>query len=305
MKVLIFGATGFIGKNLVNKLLVDRHEVHIITRNKSKAEHIFPKTVIVHEHRFTDRQKLATIINGKNAVINLTGENLSAKIWNESFKQKIYNSRIETTKKITEAIQSVRSKPEVFIQGSAIGYYGNNPLEELTEYSPSGTGFLAKTVQDWETESLPVYDLNVRLVIVRTGIVLSRAGGVFPLQLLPFRFFLGGHFGDGEQWISWIHIDDQVRAIIHLLTHKFSLGIYNLTSPEPVLQKDYFKAIGATFHSPSWFHKPSKILKTLLGEMAEELILSGQRVMPHRLQNENFDFKFPTLITALSNLKNA
>lgn len=238
-----------------------------------------------------------SLLDGVEAVVHLAGESIGGR-WTAAKKSEILRSRVEGTGLIARVVAQVR--PAVLVSGSAIGFYGDRGAEVLTEESGPGTGFLAEVVQAWESATRPAAAAGVRTVCIRTGLVLDRAGGSLPRMLLPFRLGLGGPIGPGTQYWSWITLEDEVRAIMHCLSEPTLEGPVNLTAPDPVPNSDFVKALGRALHRPAVLPLPSFGLRALLGrEMADSLLLGGQRVVPARLQATGFDFAHPALDEAL------
>lgn len=290
-KIAIWGGTGLIGRHLVNELQND-HEVMVISRNQKKAEIMFNGKI----QAFKD-------VPGSvpDAIINLSGENVGKKLWTKTQKEKIRYSRIITTRNIINYINSLENPPEALIQASAIGFYGNSLGDTFDENGSKGRGFLADVTAEWESETEDLRD-DVRKVIIRTGVVLSKEGGVLKKLSLPFKLFAGGHIGNGKQWVSWIHISDEVNAIRFLLENKEVQGIFNLTSPDPVTFREFAHSIGYTMKRPSWLNMPSSMVKLFFGEMGREILLGGQKVYPEKLLENNFKFSYPHILPALKNL---
>lgn len=302
MKILIFGATGFIGKALTNYLYERNHEIAIISRNKAKAKNIFSMNIQILEWDFKNTDTLSKIISHIDVIINLAGENIASKLWTKKHKVKIINSRILLGNLITDAIAISANKPELLIQASAIGIYGYDISNVCTENSKKGTGFLAYVSEIWENSTQKVSEFGVKRIVIRTGIVLGRNGGMFPILIKPIKYFIGHNFGKGTNWISWIHLEDEIKAIEFLIENNKSAGIYNLTAPQPVMSSEINKLIGARLKRPIWFKIPSSFLKLLLGEMAKELLLSNQKVKPEKLLSEGFCFKFQTIKEAIDSI---
>ncbi|MCF8335664.1 MAG: TIGR01777 family oxidoreductase [Bacteroidales bacterium] len=302
MKVLVIGATGFIGKPLVEKLLERNHEVFIFTRGDIKARRLFGNRVFIQQWDTDQYTVLQEYAHKVHLVINLAGENLGDKRWSEDQKRKIVSSRVNIGKAISFALKQSKDKPYLLIQASAIGYYGFSEDQTFTEQSPPGEGFLPMVTQQWEDSVQDVREDNTRKIFIRTGIVLGREGGILPQMLRTFRFFMGGPLGSGKQWISWIHIDDEVEAIVKLAEAEGLSGAYNLTAPNPVTMKTFAATLGKVMKRPSWLPVPAFLLKLVFGEMAKEMMLQGQRVMPSKLQEMGFEFQYPTLEKALTDL---
>ena len=302
MKVLVIGATGFIGKPLVEKLLERNHEVYVFTRNDKKARRLFGDRVYIQQWRTDEYIVLQEYAHKVNVVINLAGENLGDKRWKGDQKRKILSSRVNIGKALSFALKQSKDKPYLLIQGSAIGYYGFSEDQTYTERSPVGKGFLPMVTQQWEDSVRNVEEDNTRKIFIRTGVVLGREGGILPRMLKTFRFFIGGPLGNGKQWLSWIHIDDETEAIVRLAETNGLGGPYNLTAPNPVIMKDFAATLGKVMKKPSWISVPPFILKMFFGDMAREMILQGQKVKPGKLEEIGFEFRYPDLESALTDL---
>lgn len=301
MKIVILGATGFIGKMLFTVLLSEDHDLSVVTRNADQAREILGDNALFYVWDGKDQATLRDAFNGAQAIINLAGENISAKQWTEKQKQKILESRIITTNAIVNEINRMPQKPEVLLQASAVGYYGSSLTKDLVEDSPAGEGFLADVTRQWENEARKLDD-SVRLVLLRTGIVLGPEGGALSSMTRPFKFGFGGHAGSGKQWFSWIHLDDEVEAIRFLLENKSAKGVFNLTAPHPVRMKTFSKELGRVMKKNSWMHIPPFIVRILMGSMGKEMILSSQKVLPKRLLDEGFKFQFDDIRMALMSI---
>lgn len=302
-KIVITGATGFIGRSLVASLLADGYEVVVVTRNAKNARWYFEDRVAISEWDGVTSKGWAHHVDGSLAVINLAGENVASGRWNRKKMKKILQSRLDSCRAVYEAVDSAYLKPEVVIQSSATGFYGATlSAERFDECSKAGDGFLSFIVQKWEEAALPMAELGPRLVILRTGIVLGTEEGMLAQTIVPFRYFFGGHTGSGDQYVSWIHIEDEIEAIKFIIRKKSLRGVFNLSSPEPVTARDFFRTLGRVISRPSWFHLPSFLIKAAFGEMGDEVLLKGQRVYPLRLQKSGYNFRFPVLKDALENL---
>ncbi len=300
MKIIVTGATGLIGRKLTGKLLENGNEVTVFTRSVNKAKEKLDATEFV-EWNPMNISAWIDQLDGKDAIINLAGENIMSKRWNEQHKKNIFQSRMITTRALVNAMYHVRNKPSVFISASAIGYYGLTGEELITEESKPGTDFLAILTQKWEREAIDAEYVGVRRVSLRIGIVLDKTGGALAKMLMPFRFFLGGPLGTGKQWFSWIHIDDLVKFILFALENERIKGSYNLTSPNPVRMGEFAATLGKVLHRPSFFRVPGLILKVMIGEGAEYL-LHGSKVIPVKTLASGFKFDFETLEDALRDL---
>jgi len=294
MKILLFGGTGFIGRSLHKALITEGHEPIVFSRNVEKAKSILGESTTCVEFIFSSNNSFRNYFCDKYAVINLVGENLTAGRWTRHKKREIINSRTLTTRKIVDLINEAQESPAVFMQGSAIGYYGASEDFVFNESAPPGEGFLSKVVQEWEAslQSLPA---EFKQIFLRTGVVIGKEDGILKKLLPLFRSCLGGHPGNGKQWISWISLTDQIRAILFLLNHSQLEGVFNLTSPHPVSMKEFCNKLGHSISRPSWLHQPGWLLKVLLGEMADEMLLSGQKAIPEKLMKTGFDFQHKTI----------
>lgn len=301
MKILITGSTGFIGQNLTNELLRDGNEITVLSTRPGKAELYFDQPVhsIGYE---TEKSELSEILSGCQAVINLAGAGMADKRWTREYKKTLKESRVGTTEILAEAIAAASGKPEVFIQGSAIGYYGNHPENSFTEDSPKGEGFVANLVDDWEKAAEPLQDMGIRVVWTRSGVVMGRHEGMLGRLELPYRLFAGGHPGDGKQWLSWIDLRDEIKAIRFLMETPDLSGKFNLTSPNPMQMKDYLKIFGKVLNRPSWAPLPRPLLKMIFGEKTDALLLASQKVLPSELMKHRFVFDYPDVNSSLSSL---
>lgn len=302
MKIILSGVTGLIGRELVRALLPD-HQLVVISRNRKKAIELLPYQQITHVEWGEPIDMLAGYFKGCNAVINLAGAGIADKPWSDARRQELISSRIDPVYHLACLLASSGEKPEVVIQASASGFYGQSPEAAFTEENAKGNGFLAEITEIWEGAATEYSRSTGRVVILRTGIVLSASGGALPQMLKPFRFMAGGPMGSGRQWVSWIHIEDVVRAIIFLLQQPDANGPYNLTAPEPVRQSYLAHAIGKALGKPSWLPAPAFALKLVLGKsMANELLLEGARILPQKLEQEGFRFVYTNVNDALNNI---
>jgi hypothetical protein len=249
------------------------------------------------------------LIETTDAVINLAGASIAGEglggiltqRWSDAVKQRIRQSRTNAGQALVQAIAAAKNKPRLLIQSSAVGYYGPRGSEDVPENTAAGDDFLAQVCQEWEDSTLQVEEIGVRRVVVRTGLVLTEEGGILPMMLLPFRFFVGGPIGNGRQGIPWIHINDEINAIIYLLKNEAAHGAYNLSAPNPVNSKQFGKVAGKVLGRPSLFPTPGFALKLALGEKAT-LVLDGQRAIPNRLLEAGYKFTFTNLEKALKDL---
>lgn len=298
MKIAIAGGTGFVGRALTKYLLKRGHEVIIFTR---KILHSNDEN-LTYMQMFTNYAELLPILDGLDAIINLAGESINSGRWTSKRKQLIVNSRVKTTKEIVRIIQRTPVKPKVFINASAVGFYGTSTTATFTEADEvDGNDFLATTVRKWENEAQQATVDGVRTVYCRFGIILDKLEGALPKITLPYQLFCGGTIGSGQQWVSWIHIEDVVRGISFLIENNQINGAVNFTSPNPETMKNFGKILGRTLKRPHWLPVPEFILKILLGEMSM-LVLKGQKVLPAKLETHGFSFSYPTLETAFSDI---
>ncbi|MEW5859762.1 MAG: TIGR01777 family oxidoreductase [Cyanobacteriota bacterium] len=304
MKVAITGATGFVGSRLVERLHAEGNQILVFSRNAAKAKQVFPANTYpnleIIPYTPTESGSWQQSIAGCDAVVNLSGEPIAEKRWTPEQKQTILNSRKIGTQKIVEAINQANPKPSVLVNSSAIGYYGTSETAAFDETSSAGNDFLSTVCKEWETEAQKVKDSGTRLVIVRTGIVLGM-GGALAKMLPPFKMFAGGPIGTGRQWFSWIHRDDLVNLILFALSHPEIEGVLNGTAPNPVRMNELAQTLGEVLNRPSWLPVPSFVLEGLLGDGAQ-VVLEGQQVLPKRTLSQSFEYQYPTLKPALTEI---
>ena len=294
MKIVVSGASGLIGTQLVAKLSSSGHEVVRLVRRSPKSGEIQwnPKSGTLD----------AAALEGVDAVIHLSGAGIGDKRWTDGYRKEILDSRTATTALLATTMASLSRKPSVFLSGSAIGIYGARNDEQLTEVSTHGTGFLAEVCEQWEAAAKPAVDAGIRTVYLRTGIVLSPKGGALKKLLPLFKLGVGGKFGNGKQWQSWISIDDEIGAIEHLLTANVS-GAVNLTAPNPVTNAEFTKVLASVLKRPAIVPVPTFAPKILLGgELADALLFTGQRVIPAALNASGYMFKHTTIESAFRSL---
>jgi uncharacterized protein (TIGR01777 family) len=290
MRVVIAGATGFIGKALSQRLH-ENYEVIALSRDANRAARILGDLATIVEWDGRTAGSWVRWADGALAIINLAGENVAAWRWDESKKSTIQQSRLSSIRAIIKAIKLSPNKPRVVIQASAIGYYGPRGDEQLDEMSPAGKGFLADVCRRSEDLAGQIRALGVRCVIIRTGVVLGTEAGALPRLMRPYKVYLGGHLGSAKQWFSWISLDDEVAAIKFLMDKENLEGVFNLTSPQPVTMKEFCKVLGKVLRRPAWVTVPGFMVRLAFGEMAKEMLLTGQRVIPRRLLEAGFGFK--------------
>lgn len=301
MRVIITGGSGLIGSVLSQQLVREGHEVIVLTRNPEKHRAGQVQGVRLVEWDARTARGWGSLADGAGAIVNLAGENLASWPWSASRKQRFYDSRVNAGNAVVEAVSQARQKPGVVIQASGINYYGIQGEGIATEADPPGDDFLAKLCIEWERSTAPVEAEGVRRVVTRSGVVLSTQGGALPLMALPFRMFVGGPVGGGKQWLSWIHLEDEVRAIRFLIERQDASGVFNLAAPVPVTNAQFSRALGRAMRRPALIPVPAFALRLALGEMAI-MVLEGKRVDPSRLQALGFDFRFEQVDEALQDL---
>jgi uncharacterized protein (TIGR01777 family) len=304
MKIVITGATGFVGTKLVERLQALGDRIIVLARDTQKANNLFPQAsfpnVEVVSYNPFELGDWAKVISGSDAVINLAGEPLAGVRWTDKRKQEIRDSRVLTTKVLVEAIAQAEVKPEVLISGSAIGYYGTSLDKTFDEYSDAGNDFLANICKYWEDTTESATGLGVRLVKLRTGIVLGMGGAI--AKMLPiFQVGGGGKLGSGKQWFSWIHLDDLVALIIYALKNPDMTGVINATAPNPVTNAEFTVALAKAIKRPAFVPVPAAALILVFGEAAT-VLLDGQRVVPHKAQINKFTFQYPDIDSALTQI---
>ncbi len=300
-KILITGATGSIGSRLTEKFFRRGDSVSVFTRNPTKAKKILPNASEFIEWDYSYPEKWKYFLDRKDVVIHLAGLNLSSKRWNDKFKKKAYESRIISTRNLIEAIETVEQKPKVFICSSAVGYYGDRGEELLKEDSNPADDFLAKLCIDWEKEAAEVDKSGVRRVSVRTGLVLSKGEGLLKKLYLPFKLFVGGPLGNGNQWFPWLHIDDIVGIYLHAIDNENISGVLNAASPGIVRMKEFTRQFGKILNRPSLFHVPKFAIKLVAGELGNHAT-DSQNISVEKLLECGYKFKFENLEAALKDL---
>ena len=290
MRIVIAGGTGFLGEPLVRRLLARGDDVAVLSRNASRVR-------VGRGVQWDGKTQGAwsTEAGDADAVINLAGENIGAGRWTESRKQELIGSRLDATRAIVQALRNAPARTRTLINASAVGFYGFSRGDDtFDENGTRGEGFLAELVEQWETAAREGESL-ARLVLLRFGVVLSPEGGALQKMLLPFRLGAGGRVGSGRQWMSWVDRDDAVRFVEWALDQPGARGVYNVTSPEPVRNRDFTRALGRALRRPAIVPAPAFALRAAFGQMADEALLGGQRAVPRRAEREGFAFEVPTL----------
>lgn len=296
MRILITGGTGLIGRHLCAALLAQGHAITVLSRH--------PETVTakcgagVQAMKSLDEWTTDRIFD---AVINLAGEPIVDAYWSAQRKQVLLDSRVGLTEKLVQRIVAAQQKPTVLLSGSAVGYYGNGGDTALDEVMAAGHDFPSELCAAWESAARAAEQSGVRVCLLRTGLVLSKRGGLLGRMLLPFKLAMGARLGDGKQWMSWVHIDDYVAMVLQLLNDASLNGAFNMTAPAPVTNAEFTRTLAQTLHRPALFVAPSFALKLAMGERAC-LLLEGQRVIPKRLESSGFQFAYPRLGGALQDL---
>jgi uncharacterized protein (TIGR01777 family) len=301
MRVIITGGTGLIGRALAADLLKDGHEVIVLSRDPQGHRPNLPSGVRLEQWDGRSAQGWGHLVEQSGVIVNLAGENIGERRWTEARKRALIESRLQAGKAVSEAVAQARIKPGLLVQASAVGYYGSHMDEIITEMSPPADDFMSRICQQCEPATASVEQAGVRRVVVRSGVVLSRQGGAFPRMLMPFNFCVGGPLGSGQQWLSWIHLRDEVAGLRFLMDSPYASGVYNLSSPHPLKNLDFERAIGRVLHRPAFIPTPAFAIWLLFGEMAIT-VLGGQRVVPERLEKEAFVFNFPRIDEALMDL---
>jgi uncharacterized protein len=305
MRVFVTGGTGLVGRRLIKQLVGRGDAVVVLSRRPAVAQQMFGTTCKTVTGDPGDAGEWMKAVDDCDAVVNLAGENIFARRWNADFKQVLFESRIDSTRHIVEAMaaQPRRSdgSPKVLVNASAIGYYGYHADEQLTEESASGTDMMANICVEWERAARAVEKAGVRLAMIRIGVVLDKDGGALQKLITPFKFCGGGPLGTGKQYMSWIHHDDLTGILLFALDNPAVLGPVNGTAPNPVTNKQFGKALGAALHRPAFLWTPAAVLKFALGDVVE-IMAQGQRVIPKKAMTLGYAFKFPTIEVALTNI---
>jgi uncharacterized protein (TIGR01777 family) len=294
MNLLITGGSGFIGSALSSRLLKDGHKLVVLTRH--------PDAIKPQIKSISDFEQLGSD-DIFDVVINLAGEPIANKRWNDQHKRQILNSRIGTTEKLITYLTKIERKPQLLISGSAIGYYGIDRTNDvIDENSVSDDSFSSQLCQQWEASALKAEALGIRTCLLRTGIVLGKNGGALSKMLPPFKMALGGTIGHGKQWMPWIHLDDLIGIILQCISNDSLKGPINGTSPNPVINEEFTKKLGAALKRPTILPMPEIIVKLLMGQMGEELLLAGKRILPVKVLDTGYEFEYKKLEQALKDI---
>lgn len=297
MGILVTGGTGFVGRALVAELGLRGKVCQIVSRSNGEGMAKVPSPGELFSPE---------LISSVTQVVNLAGESIAGSRWNERVRHGIIRSRVEITRSIVASIRRNQelglAYPEVMINASAVGYYGTHPTTLFTEESENGNDFLAAVCHQWEGEALQAQSLGVRVLCLRFGHILEQDGGMLPRVAMPFRFGVGGYLGHGQQWMSWIHRKDLIEMIVQALDDPKWQGIYNLTTPYAVTMEEFMQVLGQALGSKSRMRVPAFAARLLFGEMAQDVLLQGQKVFPRRLLEQGYIFKYPRLAEALADI---
>jgi uncharacterized protein len=311
MKVLITGSSGLVGTALMSSLRRDGHDVVRLLRPGSKASAETLGTTSVEwnpargareERPFGDAQDK---VEGADAVVNLSGASIAGGRWRAERKVLLRSSRVQTTQELVGALEKLRARPKILVSASAIGYYGDRGEEVLTEDSSGGEDFLASVSKEWEAEAVKAEALGMRVVRARFGIILAKHGGALPQMMRPFRFGAGGKIGSGQQWMSWVALEDVVGILRYALENAAVTGAVNVVAPQPVRNAEFTRELARAMHRPAVFPAPAFALRLALGEMAGALLLSSQRVSPHRVAQLGYRFLHGDLASGLATVLHA
>jgi len=296
MRLLVTGATGFIGTALCSRLLEQGHSLTLLTRHKPPEA----DTGVKQWLHWTPGvlREWGDAVDGADGIINLAGEPIADKKWTATQRRRLEKSRVDATHSLVQACASARQAPKFLVNASAVGYYGPRGDEVLTEDAAPGEDFLSYICRNWEQEAIRAEEFGVRVSRLRIGIVLGADGGALVNMIPPFKWFVGGPLGSGKQWMSWIHMEDLVRLIIYTIENTIAFGPINATAPNPLRNKEFSRTLGKVLHRPSWLPVPAFMLRLGLGEMAD-ILLTGQRVVPAAAQKFGFEFRYPELRGAL------
>jgi uncharacterized protein (TIGR01777 family) len=299
MRVVITGGSGLIGEALARELAGAGHDVVVLTRNPAKVK--LPAGVRASQWDGKTSAGWGSLLDGDTAIVHLAGESIAAGRWTADKKRRIRDSRVGSGAAVLQAIREAAVRPKALLQGSAVGYYGPHGDEVIREDAAPGNDFLADICKEWEASTAEVESLGVRRAVLRTGVVLAREGGALPKMALPFKMMAGGPLGDGRQWFPWIHLADEVGAVRFLLEREDAHGPFNLTAPNPVTNRELTRILAQVLHRPGFLPAPGFALRLALGEMAD-MLLNGQRVVPSRLLDLGYTFRYPEAAAALRSL---
>lgn len=299
MKIILAGGTGFIGRALVERIVKEKQKCILITRNPERVTNFYNGLLRVERWDEHAPVVLPELIDEGDAIVNLAGESLAAGRWTQERKKRLLQSRTTTTEAFVKVIERSKKKPSVFMNASAVGYYGDIADVVVAESFSRGNDFLASLVGQWEASAMEAAKSGVRVVLLRTGVVLDKAGGALTRLKMPFRFYMGGWLGSGKQWFPWIHRADVVEIILSLIKNPRISGPVNVVAPQQVTMKEFSIALSQVMRRPCWVRVPSPVLRFVLGEMAD-MLLTGSKVVPVVLRESGYQFQYPTIEKALS-----
>ena len=300
MKIVITGATGFIGSLLADRLWNQFHSLLLLSRKPPAEVGVTKKEWIAWNPPAGGAWESA--VDGADGIISLAGEPIAGKRWSPEQKEILRTSRVDATRALVNAIARAEIKPKFFLSASAVGYYGPHGDETLTEASAPGADFLAQLCVEWEAEARKAEAHGVRVATLRTGIVLGKGEGALKKMVPPFKMFMGGPLGSGKQWMPWIHIEDEIGLLLFLLENENARGPFNGTAPNPVTMEEFAKALGAVLNRPSWVSVPPSALALIAGEMAD-MLLTGQRAVPEAALKLGYRFKYSMIGDALKSFR--
>ena len=294
MKILITGASGLIGQALQKSFDEKGYEMLLASRSEPESENEIQWSA---DTGFAD--DALPCLEGLDAVIHLAGESISALRWTDEKKKAIRDSRVHGTRTMIEAFDRIKKKPRVFVSASAIGFYGDRGDDEMTETSSAGDTFLSGVSKEWESESRRAEDMGIRTVLLRNGIVLSKDGGALATMMTPFKFGVGGVVGNGKQWMSWVSLDDVVGIVNYALENENLRGAVNVVSPNPVTNEEFTTTLGEVLYRPTFLPLPEFAVNLVFGEMGDALLIDSTKVVPKRLVDAGYEFKYPDLKSAI------
>ncbi|MCX6609402.1 MAG: TIGR01777 family oxidoreductase [Acidobacteria bacterium] len=297
MRIALSGATGFLGRHLIDRLCADGHSIALLSRRPVTG---LPSAVETYLWNPPKVEAPPQAFDGADAIIHLAGATVNQR-WTKDSKELLRSSRIDSTRSLVQSLSTLSRSPPLFLSASATGFYGDRGDEVLTESSSAGDNFLASLSVDWEKEATLARALGVKVQLLRTGVVLGLGGGALPSMLPVFRLGIGGKLGSGQQWMSWIHVEDWVGAVLRLLQEDLPSGPYNLTAPEPCRSEEFTRLLGKVLHRPAFLPVPEFALKLLFGEMST-VILGSQRVIPEALLKSGYEFRYRGLESGLRSL---
>lgn len=298
MNILIAGASGFIGTHLIHVLSKNNSEILALSRHPERQK--VQQNVQWKKWKDDDTSDWISAFERADVVINLVGENLGTNRWTQKRRELLVKSRLDACYLFVRVFRESQHRPATYIQASAIGYYGPAPL--INEKSVAGSGFLAELARKWEQATVDIEKMGVNRILLRIGVILAADSLIIKKFRVPFFFFVGGHLAGGNQIISWIHIEDVVDALLFIIKNVKTSRVYNLTAPNPVTMREFCKKFGKKMKRPSWLHVPAFILKILFGQVAEETMLKGDKIIPENLLKMGYNFKYNNIDSALDAL---